>query len=159
MRNAFSVGFTPLRESLDIFKKCLSRCHRLDYQPLFEIGALAPPSEHNIEPTVAASVYNEGVSHERKRNGRLLCSKNFLSCSKVFISTHFNEILVWFISLDMAAERNALMERIYPRLKEFAQEKGYEFQVGLIKGTTYYPAKDMIFLVFWTMARYLGQSY
>ena len=62
-------------------------------------------------------------------------------------------------SLDMAAERNALMERIYPRLKEFAQEKGYEFQVGLIKGTTYYPAKDMIFLVFWTLARYLGQSY
>jgi len=34
----------------------------------------------------------------------------------------------------MAAERNALMERIYPRLKEFAQEKGYEFQVGLIEG-------------------------
>lgn len=30
---------------------------------------------------------------------------------------------------DMAAERNALMERIYPRLKTFAQEKGYEFQV------------------------------
>lgn len=28
-----------------------------------------------------------------------------------------------------------------------------------IKGTTYYPAKDMIFLVFWTLARYLGQSY
>lgn len=74
MRNAFSVGFSPLRESLDIFKKCLSRCHRLDYQPLFEIGARAPPSEHNIEPTVAASVYNGGVSLERKRNGRLLCS-------------------------------------------------------------------------------------
>lgn len=30
---------------------------------------------------------------------------------------------------DMATERNALMERIYPRLKTFAQEKGYEFQV------------------------------
>ena len=34
-----------------------------------------------------------------------------------------------FVLLDMAAERNALMERIYPRLKAFAQEKGYEFQV------------------------------
>lgn len=33
--------------------------------------------------------------------------------------------------LDMAAERNALMESIYPKLKAFAQEKGYEFQVGL----------------------------
>ena len=32
----------------------------------------------------------------------------------------------------MAAERNALMERIYPRLKTFAQEKGYEFQVSLL---------------------------
>ncbi|XP_068711765.1 NACHT domain- and WD repeat-containing protein 1-like isoform X2 [Montipora foliosa] len=30
---------------------------------------------------------------------------------------------------DMAAERNALMERIYPRLKVFAQQEGYEFQV------------------------------
>ena len=37
-----------------------------------------------------------------------------------------------FMLLDMAAERNALMERIYPRLKAFAQEKGYEFQVGLL---------------------------
>lgn len=45
---------------------------------------------------------------------------------------HFTETLRWFTSLDMAAERNALMERIYPRLKEFAQEKGYEFQVSHI---------------------------
>ena len=30
----------------------------------------------------------------------------------------------------MAAERNALMERIYPRLKVFAQQEGYEFQVS-----------------------------
>lgn len=63
-------------------------------------------------------------------------AKNFLSCNTMtkYRSTSFTETLVWFISLDMAAERNALMERIYPRLKEFAQEKGYEFQVSLIEG-------------------------
>ena len=30
---------------------------------------------------------------------------------------------------DTRAERNALMERVYPGLKTFCQERGYEFQV------------------------------
>ena len=30
---------------------------------------------------------------------------------------------------DTKVERNALMERVYPKLKEFCQERGYEFQV------------------------------
>lgn len=38
--------------------------------------------------------------------------------------------MCWILWLDMAAERNALMERTYPRLKAFAQQKGYEFQVN-----------------------------
>lgn len=79
------------------------------------------------------SVYNGGFSQESRRSGSLNFPKNSFSRNKVYV-THFNKTLVWFIILDMAAERNALMERIYPRLKEFAQEKGYEFQVGLIKG-------------------------
>ncbi len=32
-------------------------------------------------------------------------------------------------SLDTKHERNALMTRVYPRLKEFCKSKGYEFQV------------------------------
>ena len=31
--------------------------------------------------------------------------------------------------LDTRHERNALMERVYPKLKEFAAERGYDFQV------------------------------
>ena len=31
--------------------------------------------------------------------------------------------------LDTKVERNALMEKIYPKLKEFCQQMGYEFQV------------------------------
>ena len=30
---------------------------------------------------------------------------------------------------DTRAERNALMEHVYPQLKTFCQEQGYEFQV------------------------------
>jgi hypothetical protein len=30
---------------------------------------------------------------------------------------------------DTQVERNALMERVYPKLKEYCQEHGYEFQV------------------------------
>ena len=31
--------------------------------------------------------------------------------------------------LDTKVERNALMERVYPKLKTFCQKRGYEFQV------------------------------
>ena len=31
--------------------------------------------------------------------------------------------------LDTFVERNTLMERVYPRLKSFCQERGYDFQV------------------------------
>ena len=30
---------------------------------------------------------------------------------------------------DTSVERNTLMERVYPRLKSYCQERGYEFQV------------------------------
>jgi len=30
---------------------------------------------------------------------------------------------------DTQVERNALVERVYPKLKEFCREQGYEFQV------------------------------
>ena len=30
---------------------------------------------------------------------------------------------------DTSVERNTLMERVYPRLKSFCQERGYDFQV------------------------------
>lgn len=32
--------------------------------------------------------------------------------------------------LDTEHERNALMEVVYPKLREFCQKKGYEFQVN-----------------------------
>ena len=145
MRNNLSVGCA--RESLEIFKKyVLPNGIRLDYQPLFEKGARAPPSELSIrggmwaglewaaeiEPAVVTTVYNGGFSRESRRSGRLTCRENFFSCNKVYVHSFWQNVGL-FIILDMAAERNALMERIYPRLKEFAQEKGYEFQVGLIK--------------------------
>ncbi len=31
--------------------------------------------------------------------------------------------------VDTEHERNALMENVYPKLREFCQKKGYEFQV------------------------------
>ena len=34
-----------------------------------------------------------------------------------------------FVRLDTFVERNTLMERVYPRLKSFCQERGYDFQV------------------------------
>ena len=34
-----------------------------------------------------------------------------------------------FFGLDTFVERNTLMERVYPRLKSFCQERGYDFQV------------------------------
>lgn len=74
-------------------------------------------------------------------------------------STHLTITVVWFVSLDMAAERNALMERIYPRLKEFAQDKGYEFQVGIIEENN--GLNDLFshtsFVVFLTLAWSLDQ--
>lgn len=74
-------------------------------------------------------------------------------------STHLTITVVWFVSLDMAAERNALMERIYPRLKEFAQDKGYEFQVGVIEENN--GLNDLFshtsFVVFLTLAWSLDQ--
>ena len=33
------------------------------------------------------------------------------------------------IPSDTSVERNTLMERVYPRLKSFCQERGYDFQV------------------------------
>ena len=33
------------------------------------------------------------------------------------------------LSSDTKVERNALMERVYPELKEFCQQRGYEWQV------------------------------
>ena len=33
--------------------------------------------------------------------------------------------------LDTEHERNALMEHVYPKLREFCLKKGYEFQVNL----------------------------
>ena len=33
------------------------------------------------------------------------------------------------VFLDTEHERNALMEYVYPKLREFCQKKGYEFQV------------------------------
>ena len=32
-------------------------------------------------------------------------------------------------SLDTSEERNTLMKKVYPRLKSFCQERGYDFQV------------------------------
>ena len=34
-----------------------------------------------------------------------------------------------FFCLDTFVERNTLMERVYPRLKSYCQERGYDFQV------------------------------
>ena len=34
-----------------------------------------------------------------------------------------------FSLLDTFVERNTLMEKVYPRLKSFCQERGYDFQV------------------------------
>ncbi len=34
-----------------------------------------------------------------------------------------------FIIPDTRAERNALMERVYPSLKQFCQERGHEFEI------------------------------
>ena len=62
----------------------------------------------------------------------MLVSVNKQTCLLEFIFHNYDTMSVNFMSLDMAAERNALMERIYPKLKAFAQEKGYEFQVGLL---------------------------
>ena len=41
-----------------------------------------------------------------------------------------NELTVnsLFVS-DTSVERNTLMERVYPKLKSFCQERGYDFQV------------------------------
>ena len=36
---------------------------------------------------------------------------------------------VFFDSSDTKVERNALMERVYPVLKEYCQQQGYDFQV------------------------------
>lgn len=40
---------------------------------------------------------------------------------------------LYFMSMvnfsDTSVERNTLMERVYPRLKSFCQERGYDFQV------------------------------
>ena len=40
----------------------------------------------------------------------------------------FLELSLLFFS-DTEQERNVLMENVYPKLREFCQKKGYEFQV------------------------------
>ena len=35
------------------------------------------------------------------------------------------------VFLDTEHERNALMQHVYPKLRDFCQKKGYEFQVKL----------------------------
>jgi len=47
----------------------------------------------------------------------------------VFITKSQTEPCFLFCFLDTKHERNALMTRVYPQLKEFCKSKGYEFQV------------------------------
>ena len=41
-----------------------------------------------------------------------------------------------FVLVDTEHERNALMEHVYPKLRQFCQKKGYEFQVNLNQTVT-----------------------
>ena len=38
-------------------------------------------------------------------------------------------VLLFLIPSDTSVERNTLMERVYPQLKSYCQERGYDFQV------------------------------
>ena len=49
------------------------------------------------------------------KNLKLLVQRTFLNFHNYFSDTEH--------------ERNALMENVYPKLREFCQKKGYEFQV------------------------------
>ena len=45
------------------------------------------------------------------------------------LSVLFTNLLHFSLCLDTFVERNTLMERVYPRLKSYCQERGYDFQV------------------------------
>lgn len=43
---------------------------------------------------------------------------------------------------DTRVERNALMSRVYPKLRDFSQEQGYEFQVVDMRWGVHDPCTD-----------------
>ena len=45
------------------------------------------------------------------------------------ISMKIMFMILTVTSVDTSVERNTLMERVYPRLKSYCQERGYDFQV------------------------------
>ena len=47
--------------------------------------------------------------------------------SYISISSYYLSLILY--RSDTFVERNTLMERVYPKLKEYCQERGYEFQV------------------------------
>ena len=50
-------------------------------------------------------------------------------CNREKFKESHLEINLSKFSLDTSVERNTLMERVYPRLKSYCQERGYDFQV------------------------------
>ena len=51
--------------------------------------------------------------------------------TETLCNTSFYKIHVHSVNLfaDTRAERNALMARVYPKLREYCRERGYDFQV------------------------------
>ena len=48
-------------------------------------------------------------------------------------------MFIVFYLVDTEHERNALMEHVYPKLRQFCEKRGYEFQVNLsLKVINYY---------------------
>ena len=40
--------------------------------------------------------------------------------------------IIFLAFLDTEHERNALMEHVYPKLRDFCEKRGYEFQVNSV---------------------------
>ena len=63
----------------------------------------------------------------KARHTGLVRSNTF--CSLLMINHSLIRLLIIPFALDTSVERNTLMERVYPKLKSYCQERGYDFQV------------------------------
>ncbi|XP_046556841.1 NACHT and WD repeat domain-containing protein 2-like [Haliotis rubra] len=85
-----------------------------------------PPSRRNPGGSVPTRGGTDKQLHKQRHQAELLRGNMSLECPstakivRIFTSSTFT---------DTRHERNALMERVYPVLKEMCQQQGYEFQV------------------------------